>query len=338
MIQLQKAKRTLAKVKLAIGGPSGSGKTMSSLLMAYGLVKAAHPDWSDAQCWDKICIVDTENGSASLYVNTPVGQYRTGEYYTIPMEPPYDFDSYENSIRAAENAGMEVIIIDSLSHLWVGEGGALDVQGKAAARSGNSYTAWREVTPKFNHLMDVILQSRSHIICNLRAKTEYVQEKNSNGKTVVKNVGMGFQFRDGAEFDFSAVLLLDQDHVANATKDRTGLFDGKYFTITPETGKAIYQWLASGAPEAAPAPTPVPAQAPAPAPVPANAEQPAVDPERLEKAQKAVTEVFKAKYGAEGADKAALSAELKNLLGGVFNPMECTDIDALTAAYKHFKD
>lgn len=298
---------------------------MSSLLLAYGLVKAAHPEWSDAQCWDKICIVDTENGSASLYVNTGVGQYRTGEYYTIPMEPPYDFESYENSIKAAEDAGMEVIIVDSLSHLWVGEGGALDVQGKVAARTGNSYTAWRDVTPKFNHLMDVILQSRSHIICNLRAKTEYSQEKNANGKTVVKNIGMGFQFRDGAEFDFSTVFMLDQDHVANATKDRTGLFDGKYFTITPETGKEIYRWLSSGAPEKP--------SAPAPVPVKAEAEN---EGDQITVAM--VDEVVKARCaGITPEEKKKVIAELKEITGGTANYMSITNPDVLKAIYEHFK-
>lgn len=310
----------MAKVKIAIGGPSGSGKTMSSLLLAFGIVKATHPDWSDAQCWDKICIVDTENGSASLYVNTGVGQYRTGEYYTIPMEPPYDFKSYENSIHAAEDAGMEVIIVDSLSHLWVGEGGALDVQGKVAARTGNSYTAWRDVTPKFNHLMDVILQSRSHIICNLRAKTEYSQEKNANGKTVVKNIGMGFQFRDGAEFDFSTVFMLDQDHVANATKDRTGLFDGKYFTITPETGKEIYRWLSSGAPEKPAAPVPVPAK----------------ELVEGEVTVDMVDTVIKGLVADADPDrKKQIIAELKEI-AGTANYLKITDPNVLKAIYDHF--
>lgn len=329
MIQLQKAKRTLAKIKLAIGGVSGSGKTMSSLLLAFGLVKATHPEWSNEQCWDKICIIDTENGSASLYVGSSVGQYRLGEYFTIPMAPPYDFDSYENSIFAAENAGMEVIIVDSLSHLWAGQGGALDVQGKIAARTGNSYTAWRDVTPKFNHLMDVILQSKSHIICNLRAKQEYTQEKNANGKTVVKNVGLGFQFREGSEFDFSTVFLLDQDHTANATKDRTGLFDGKYFVITPDTGKEIYAWLSSGAPEKPEPPKPVKAESPVPHEV--GEEKGLVTLEQVD-------EVVKARCaGITPEEKKQVVAELKEITGGTANYMNINDPNVLKAIYDHFK-
>ena len=320
-MQLQKAKRTLAKVKLAIGGPSGTGKTMSSLLLGYGLIKASHPNWTDEQCWDKICIIDTENGSASLYVDTTVGAYRTGEYFTIPMEPPYDFEKYENAIHAAENGGMEVIIIDSLTHVWKGEGGALDMQGKAAARSGNSYTAWRDVTPKLNHLMDVILQSNCHIISNIRAKTDYVQEKNSAGKTVVKNIGMGLEMRDGTEFEFSTVFMLDQDHVATVSKDRTGLFDGKYFVITPETGKQIYQWLASGNAEPPKSlPTPVPAAHPAP-----------IARVTMEQVDTAI------RAACEKRDKKEVFAEVKQI-AGVNNYTTITDPEILSKLYAHFAE
>jgi len=325
MIQLQKAKRTLAKIKLAIGGPSGSGKTMSSLLLAFGLVKAAHPDWNDADCWDKICIIDTENGSASLYVNTAVGPWRTGEYYTIPMEPPYEFEKYENAIHAAEQGGMEVIIIDSMTPVWNGEGGALDIQGKIAQRSGNSYTAWRDVTPKLNHLFDVILQSPCHIIGNMRAKQEFVQEKNDKGKTVVRNVGMGMQFRDSSEYEFSTVFMLDQDHTANATKDRTGLFDGKYFTITPDTGKLICQWLSSGAPEKAPAPKPQPAAAPAPEVPDASSLLGHVDA------------AIRAAVAANPEGKKEIVAAIKSITGGTANYTAITDPAILSRLYDQFK-
>lgn len=311
-----------------MGGPSGSGKTMSSLLLSYGLLKAEHPDWTDAQIWDKVCIIDTENGSASLYVNTSVGAYRTGEYYTIPMEPPYSFENYESAIHAAENAGIEVIIIDSLTHVWQGEGGALDLQSKAAARSGNSYTAWRDITPKLNHLMDVILQSPCHIIGNIRAKTDYIQEKNANGKTVVRNIGMGLQMRDGTEFEFSTVFMLDQDHVANATKDRTGLFDGKYFTITPETGKTIHQWLSSGAIEKPAVPIPAPVKAEAPA------EETATQQITVEM----VDTVVKARCAGQPPEvKKQVASELKEITGGIANYMSITNPDVLRAIYDHFK-
>ena len=346
MIQLQKAKRSLARIKLAVGGPSGSGKTMSSLLIAYGLIQGEHPDWTPAMCWDKVCVIDTENGSACLYVGTSVGATRIGEYYTIPMSAPYEPAKYIDSIHAAEQAGMSVIIVDSYSHSWVGTGGALEKVGKIAARSGNSYTAWRDVTPEQTKLLDCILQSPCHIICTIRAKTEYIQTKDNNGKTVIKNVGMGLQARDGTDFEFSTVFQLDNEqHTANATKDRTGLFDGKYFTITPETGKEIYQWLSTGAPEKPAVPAPQPAVTPTATEQPAQPETPAAPAQAapvaqsedlLTQAQKMTGEVFKARYNAEGADKQALKQEMKDLIG-MIDVTKCTDIEALRKAYAHFK-
>ena len=328
MIQLQKAKRTMARIRVALGGTSGSGKTMSSLLLAYGLMKAAYPELSDAELWEKICIIDTENGSASLYVNMSVGPNRIGEYYTIPMGPPYEASKYIDSIHAAEQAGIEVIIIDSLSHAWIGEGGALDKQGKIAARTGNSYTAWRDVTPEHNRLVDTMLQSSAHIIANIRAKTEYTQEKNANGKTVVKNIGMGLQMRDGVDFEFSTVFMLDADHVANATKDRTGLFDGKFFVITPETGKEIHQWLASGAPEKPAVPEIKKAE---PEAVTKPEENTSVTMEMVDKAIKAKC------VGASAEDKRKVAEDVKSITGGVANYLSVTDPKVLQALYDKFK-
>lgn len=331
-IQLQKAKRTLAKIKLSIGGPTGSGKTLSSLLLAFGLIKAEHPEYTDAQCWEKICIIDTENASASLYTNFSVGPYRTGEYYTIPIGPPFDATKYIDAIHAAEQGGMQVIIIDSLTHAWTGEGGALDKQGKIAAKTGNSYTAWRDVTPEHNRLVDAMLQSPCHLIADIRAKMDYIQEKNANNKTVVRSVGMGLQMRDGIEYEFTTSFMLDNEHTASATKDRTGLFDGKYFTITPETGKLIYQWLASGAPEAPKAPAPAPAQ---PAPAQAAPAEAAAAPGITQEQVHAVVTAYNAAHPERRADTIA---RVKAITGGTANYLTITDPAILTALYDEFKE
>ena len=326
MIQLQKAKRTMAKIKLAIGGPTGSGKTASSLLLAYGLIKAEHPDYTDAQVWDKVCVIDTENRSASLYANFNVGPWHVGEFNTIPIEPPFEASKYIEAIQACEAAEMDVIIVDSLTHAWTGVGGALDKQSKIAARTGNSYTAWRDITPEHNRLVDAMLQSSCHVIADMRAKQEYVQEKNQNGKTVVRNVGMGLQMRDGVEYEFTTCFMLDQDHTASATKDRTGLFDGKYFTITPETGKLIYQWLASGEPEKPAVPVPQPAKA---APAAPQADLADI----LSKVDKAV----KAAVAANPDGKKQVIASIKEITGGVANYMSLTDPNVLLQIYDQFK-
>lgn len=249
--ELKKAKRSLAYLKLGIAGPSGSGKTLSSLLMAYGLLKEEYPNSTDAEIWDKICIIDTENRSASLYVGNNIHGVKLGEYYTIELAPPFTPQSYMDAICACEHGGIKVLIIDSLSHAWSGEGGMLDMQGRVASRTGNSYTAWRDVTPLHNRLVDKILQCDMHVILAMRTKAEYVIETNEKGKQAPRKIGLAPIFRDGVEYECTVFFEVALDHTVSATKDRTMQFDQQVFVITPDTGKKLYRWLNEGEPQRA---------------------------------------------------------------------------------------
>lgn len=315
----QKAKRIQTKIKLAVGGPSGSGKTMSSLLLGYGLIKGEHPDWDDATCWDKICVCDTENGSSALYVGARAGGTVIGSYNTIPIEPPFEEQVLIDAIAMCENHGMEVIILDSMTAFWQGEGGALQTQGKIAERTGNSFTSWKGVRADQSKMMQAILQSQCHIISAYRAKTEYVQEKNDKGKTVVRNIGMGIIAEGNTEYEYSCFLMLDASHNAAAIKDRTGLFDNQIFVITPETGKRIYQWLSEGE---------VPPERTVPAPAPA----PAAPDEQLSKAVSLVDAKVKEKLKVDGA-KEPVVAMITEILGDK-NYKKCQDIDKLRELYQ----
>lgn len=252
--EIRKAERRKAKLRLGFAGASGSGKTASSLLVAYGITG----DWS------KIGFIDTENGSGELYVGKTIAGCRIGEYVYGRIESPFTIPKYLEAIKALEVAGCEVIIIDSLSHAWAGEGGLMDKQGKLADRGGNSYTAWRTITPEHNALVEAILQSKSHILAGVRAKTEYVQEKDANGKSVVRKVGMAPVFRDGIEYEFSVFFDLAADHTAQASKDRTNLFDGLIFKPTVETGRALLEWLETGTDALPQADSPPPPDEPPP--------------------------------------------------------------------------
>lgn len=226
MAMFRKAYRAKAKLRLGIAGPSGAGKTYSALLIASGLAS-----------WDKIAVIDTENGSADLYAHL-------GDYSVLTLQPPYSPEKYIDAIKAAENEGFEVVIIDSLTHAWAGEGGILDQQGKATDTKykGNSFSAWREFTPKHNALVEAMLKSKCHVIATLRSKTDYVQVT-ENGKTVIKKVGMAPIQRDGMEYEFTLFFDISPEHVATASKDRTSMFDGQYFTPSSETGKKLLSWL-----------------------------------------------------------------------------------------------
>ena len=231
----RKAERKQAKLRLAITGPAGSGKTYSALLIAFGI-------------GGRIAMIDTENGSGDLYANL-------GEYDICSLSAPYDVRRYIQLIHEAEQAGYGTIIIDSLSHAWSGEGGLLDLQNKVAAssKSGNSYTAWRQVTPLHNRLIDAILGSSCHIIATMRSKTEYLQTENERGYKEIRKVGLAPVQREGMDYEFGTVFDLTTNHTATVSKDRTGLFDGSVFTITRDTGKTLLQWLENAPAEAKPA-------------------------------------------------------------------------------------
>ena len=164
----KRAQRKQAKLRLALMGPAGSGKTYSALKIAKGL-------------GGRVAIIDTERGSAELYSNLL-------EYDAAQLEPPYSPDHYIQLLKAAEEAGYDVIIVDSLSHAWAGDGGILDIHDRASKVTRNSFSAWREVTPKHNMLVDALLGSSSHVIVTMRTKTSY-EVQQENGKTKVVKVG-----------------------------------------------------------------------------------------------------------------------------------------------------
>lgn len=225
-MKLQIAERKQAKIKMALQGPSGSGKTMGALLIAYGL----------CQNWDKIAVIDTENYSASLYAHL-------GRYSVLSITAPFTPEKYMEAIRYCTEAGMEVIIIDSISHEWEGSGGILDVHSKM---TGNSFTNWGKLTPRHNAFVQAILQSPVHIIGTIRSKQEYVLSER-NGKQIPEKVGLKGVTRDGMDYEMTIVFDVDIKHNAVASKDRTGLFmDKPEFKITPATGEQILSWCQQG--------------------------------------------------------------------------------------------
>jgi hypothetical protein len=225
-LQLKKAERKKAKIRLGLSGPSGFGKTYSGLLIAKGLVG----DWS------KIALIDTENGSGELYSDL-------GDYNVVTLEAPYTPERYIQAIKICEQAGMECIIIDSITHEWDGEGGCLDIQ----TQLGGRYQDWAKVTPRHNAFIQAILTSSSHIITTVRRKQDY-EMTDVNGKKSVQKVGTKEVTREGFEYELTMNLeFVNDKHLVKASKDRTSLFMGQpEFIPTEETGKLIKNWCESG--------------------------------------------------------------------------------------------
>ena len=284
---------------------------------------------ADAEIWERLCVIDTENESGSLYVGTVVNGVRVGEYLTINLEAPFSAARYLEAIDVAEQNGVEFLIIDSLSHAWSGEGGLLDVQSNIAKRSGNSYTAWREVTPQHNKLVDRVLQCPMHVAITLRTKTEYVIEDNGNGKKSPKKVGMAPVFRDGIEYEVTVFFELSQDHVASATKDRTGVFDGQFFTINPDTGAKIRAWLEGTDAKGQDKPVIKPAK---------SAEASGSNTEGIPLAELVNRTMMKHCEGMNADQKSVVAAKLKQITGGTANYRNITDESILRKIYEAFKE
>lgn len=230
-MQIRKAQRRKARLRLGIAAPSGAGKTYGALQLAFGL-------------GGKVGMIDTEHGSGDLYAHL-------GDYDIIPLEAPYTVAKYREALAAFEQAKYDTVIIDSLSHAWAGEGGLLDKHGKLVdgGKARDSFGAWRQITPEHNALVESLLASPCHIIATMRSKTEYVLEAvERNGRTIQmpRKVGMAPVMRDGVEYEFTVMLDISDTHSATATKDRTGILDGQVLKLDKSVGQKLKAWLEQG--------------------------------------------------------------------------------------------
>jgi hypothetical protein len=254
-INFKKATKHESKLRLALVGPSGSGKTFSSLSIASHLGKS-------------IAVIDTERGSASKYADL--------FSFDVLELSSFHPQTYIDAIRAAEGAGFDVLIIDSLSHAWMGKDGALELVDKASKRpqnGGNNFSAWRDVTPLHTALIDAILGSRMHIIATMRSKTEYVMEANKQGKRVPRKVGMAAVQRDGMEYEFDVVGDLNQEHELVITKTRCPQLTESVFTKPGKDVAAILnEWLKGEKLEVQIQPSAKPIPFPGPQPIISNQE------------------------------------------------------------------
>lgn len=226
----QKAERKKSRLRLGLTGPSGSGKTYGALQIASGI-------------GGKIAVIDTEKGSASLYSTM-------AEFDVLELSAPYTPERFIEAINAAENAGYDILIIDSITHEWNGSGGCLELNDQIAQSKyrGNTWSAWNETTTRHRAFLDRMMQSKMHVLVTIRSKTETAQQESITGKKSVVKLGMKAEQRDGVEYELTTVLdIIHDGHYAVASKDRTGLFvDKDPKAITKDTGKLLLAWLDSG--------------------------------------------------------------------------------------------
>jgi len=227
--KFKKAEKKKSKLRLGITGPSGSGKTYSALRLASGLSS-------------KIAVIDTEKGSASLYADN-------FNFDVLELAPPYSPERYIEAMNDAVKEGYELIIMDSISHAWAGEGGLLNKKEQLDARGGNSFSNWAKMTPIQEKFVAALINCPAHLIVTMRSKQEYILGENEKGKQAPKKVGLAPIQREGFEYELTTVFDVGMAHTCETSKDRTGLFTDKLFQITEETGIILKNWLESGTEE-----------------------------------------------------------------------------------------
>jgi len=226
-MQLQQTQRHNVKLRLGISGASGFGKSYSALQLAYGMT----------QDWSKIAVIDTENSSASLYSDL-------GSFNVLNLSASFSPERYIEAIDICEKSNMEVIIIDSITHEWQGDGGCLQIHEQLGGR----FQDWARVKPRHQKFIDKILQSKCHIITTTRRKTDYSLDVSSNGKSKVVKHGTKEITSEGFEYELSVNFeLINENHMCKVSKDRTNLFSGKpEFIITSDIGKKLKLWCNEG--------------------------------------------------------------------------------------------
>ena len=239
------AVRNKLKLRMAICSPAGYGKSYTGLILAAALAKAG----SNGQPM-RVAAIDTEHGALSKYA---------GMIHVDGVAPTFDVcelqhfapSAYAAAIREAASAGYGVLIIDSLSHAWSGVGGALAQVDQKAAVGGNSFTAWKDVTPQHNELVEAILAYPGHVIATMRTKMEYVlEEEDRKGRKVMvpKKVGMKPIQREGMDYEFDIVADMDETHTLIVGKTRCPAIDGQRVVKPgPEFLTPVIQWLDVGA-------------------------------------------------------------------------------------------
>lgn len=226
MFEIRKAERKQLKARIWFFGNSWSWKTLWALLFAH---------WLTGEDWSKICVIDTEYGRSEAYADR-------WEFSVLPIEAPFSVARYIKAIDTAEEAGFDVIIIDSISHEWMWKGWILEVWDKMWANAAK----WATLTPLHQQFIDRIQSCNAHVICCWRTKESIAMNKvqiDWREKTVIEKIPMKIETKAGFEFEMLISFFLDETHTIKVEKDNTGLFDGETFIIWKEQWLELREWI-----------------------------------------------------------------------------------------------
>ena len=247
----QKASKSSRKLRCALAGQSGSGKTLTALKIGRYL---GGPN-------ARMCLIDSEHRTSDLYGMLPKETVERPEEGKLDFdmldlttfmadkypENPFAPEKYMAALDAAEAAGYDVVIVDSLSHAWAGQGGLLDeVSDIAKATRQKRFYAWREGIEIQTRLINRILSFRNaHIICTMRTKIEYAMQSDDRGAVKsISRVGTVPVQGKGIHYEFD-VLLEGEELNKNSFRCTKSRFFGLTGRVFEKPGKELAQAIRS---------------------------------------------------------------------------------------------
>jgi hypothetical protein len=239
------AQRHKMKVNMMISGGSGAGKTVGALLIAKGIVQELHPGIPETEVWKKIAVIDTEHERALFRANMTVGDEHIGEFLHLNFEAPFDPRRLPDIFKEAGKMGVEVIITDSLSHFWGGEGGLLDIHQSF----GGQFQHWQQTNKVQADFLKLLTEGGFHTISTARTKQDMVMEKDEEtGKTIIRKLGLKSEIRDGFEYEFAISVQVDHlTHDLIVMKDNSELIAGREDKkASPDLGRDLVKWADQG--------------------------------------------------------------------------------------------
>ena len=231
-----------AKGKVALIGPAGSGKSYTSLLIARAL---AGPK-------GKIAAIDTEHGSLSKYADI-------FDFDVLELDS-FNPQTFTSSLHAAEAAGYDAFVCDSLSHFWMGKDGALEFVDMAQKRHKDQQGGWKDLRPHEREMVDDMIASPCHVICTMRTKTDYQEQTQPDGRKKRVKIGLAPVQREGLEYYFDLIGYMDEENTFITDKTRCSAYSQKaYSKPGPKEFAPFVDWLkgAAGSPRMKPAAPPI---------------------------------------------------------------------------------
>lgn len=239
VLQIITAKRQGARIVVGLAGISGSGKTFTALQLAYGL---SNGDSS------KIGFLDTENRRGSLYAD--ILKNKNGEIQPFligDLFAPFSPQRYIDSLLEFQAAGVEVLIIDSVSHEWEGFGGCQEI----AVAKNPKFPDWKLAKGEHKRFINTLLASNFHVVVCIRAreKVEIVKEKNQETgrmETVVRPLGLQPIQEGNFMFEMTASLMMHEQgarhDVLKCPGELQSIFTGSGY-IGAKQGLFIRKWV-----------------------------------------------------------------------------------------------